>query len=93
MSNCPASEMLKQRRIPAFVTPNDESEAICKLPAKIPSMAASDIQSTYNFRPDEINEPISPYTIQLGRNRYHPVRRKPMIAWKRQMSVLILLRG
>ena len=65
MSNCPASELLKQRRIPAFTPPNDASEAICKLPAKIPSMAASDIQSTYNFRPDEINEPISPlyYTV------------------------------
>lgn len=60
MSNCPASELLKQRRIPAFTPPNDASEAICKLPAKIPSMAASDIQSTYNFRPDEINESISP---------------------------------
>lgn len=65
MSNCPASELLKQRRIPAFVPPNDATEAICKLPAKIPSMAASDIQSTYEFRPDEINEPISPlyYTV------------------------------
>ena len=60
MSNCPASEILKQRRIPAFTPPNDASEAICKLPAKIPSMAAADIQSTYNFRPDEINESISP---------------------------------
>lgn len=65
MSNCPASEILKQRRIPAFAPPNDASEAICKLPAKIPSMAAADIQSTYNFRPDEINESISPlyYTV------------------------------
>lgn len=65
MSNCPASELLQQRRIPAFVPPNDAAEAICKLPAKIPSMAASDIQSTYNFRPDEINESISPlyYTV------------------------------
>lgn len=65
MSNCPASELLKQRRIPAFVPPNDAAEAICKLPAKIPSMAASDIQSTYNFRPDEINESIAPlyYTV------------------------------
>lgn len=65
MSNCPPSELLQQRRIPAFAPPNDAVEAICKLPAKIPSMAASDIQSTYEFSPAEINETISPlyYTV------------------------------
>lgn len=60
MSNCPASELLHQRTIPPFVPPNDAPEAICKLPAKIPVMAASDIQEIYGFTPNEVDEALTP---------------------------------
>ena len=68
MSNCPASEILHQRIIPPFVPPNDASEAICKLPAKIPVMAASDIQEIYGFTPGEVDEALAPlyYVVNQG---------------------------
>lgn len=62
---CEASELLKQRIIPPMSPPNDAPEAVCKLPAKIPTMAALDIRAAYEFTATELDTPITPEYVEV----------------------------
>lgn len=62
---CEASELLKQRIIPPMSPPNDAPEAVCKLPAKIPTMAALDIRAAYEFTAAELDTPITPEYVAV----------------------------